>query len=95
MAGGEVCFQVFSVAQGRAADLPIQTDVGTSSIKECCIQVKALADTTGNDSKRNDVHTLLNFYNTNYYTSVTIFIQKLVGGVWTDRVKWCCSRSTK
>ena len=87
MAGGEVCFAVFTKSQDKRASLPTKTDVGVSGIKECCIQVKALAETSGSDIYKNDIHAILEFYDKNFYTDVTIFIQKLESGVWVDKVE--------
>lgn len=84
MAGGEVCFQLFSTASQRL-ERPTQTDVPQSSIKECCTSLKALATLSDIDPLKNDVHSLLEKYDANFYTNVTIFIQKLEAGVWVDK----------
>ena len=85
MAGGEVCFALFSRSSDKLST-PSRVDVPISSAKKCCTSLPALADLGGDDEFRNDRHSLLEKYDKNFYGLVSIIIQKEVAGVWTDQV---------
>lgn len=84
MAGGEVCFDLFTVSAQKLVR-PTKVDVGGSSIKQCCTTLNALAETVVTDELKNDTHSLLEKYDSNFYSFVSIIIQKLEVGVWVDK----------
>ena len=86
MAGGEVFYKLFTKVVEQATKVT-QTDVPAFKFRECCFSLPALADIAGTDYYRNDTHSLLAKYDKNYYTLVTIIIQKNVNGAWVDQVE--------
>jgi hypothetical protein len=87
MAGGEVCFQLFTkVIEQKARETP--TDVPAFSQRECCFQLPVFADLASpDDIYRNDKHSIIAKYDASFYSLVTIFIQKYVNGVWVDQIE--------
>ena len=87
MAGGEVCFQLFTkVIEQRRRETP--TDVPAFSQRECCFQLPVFADLASTDDiYRNDKHSIIAKYDASFYSLVTIFIQKYVNGVWVDQIE--------
>jgi len=87
MAGGEVCYQLFTkVVEAQKRETP--TDVPSFSQKECCFELPVFADLTApDDIYRNDKHSLIGKYDSSFFGLVTIFIQKYVGGSWVDQVE--------
>ena len=53
MAGGEVCFDLFTISAQKLVR-PTKVDVGGSSIKQCCTTLNALAETVVTDELKND-----------------------------------------
>lgn len=87
MAGGEVCFDIFSkvVPQFKTA---IPTDVPGFTLNECCFELPALVDAANpTDLFRNDQHAIIAKYDFQFFLDVTIFIQKFVGGTFADQVE--------
>ena len=87
MAGGDVCYKLFTkvVEQQRRETA---TDVPSFSQKECCFQLPVFADLASpNDIYRNDKHSIIGKYDYSFYGLVTIFIQKWIGGAWVDQVE--------
>lgn len=85
MAGGEVCFQVFTKVVPPKGVLT-KPDVPAFKLRECCFALPALADTGDADKYRNDKHSILGKYDKDLFTSVDIIIQKYVNGAWADQV---------
>ena len=86
MAGGEVCFQLFTkvIEQKRRET---STDVPAFSQRECCFQLPVFADLASpDDIYRNDKHSLIGKYDYSFFSDVTIFIQKWNGSAWVDEV---------
>lgn len=85
MAGGEVCFAIFNKVAPIAAR-ETRTDVPPFNKKECCFKLPVFADLAApDDIYRNDKHSIKKGYDSNYYTSVTMFVQKWVDGDWQDQ----------
>ena len=85
MAGGEVCYKLFTrVIEQQSIATP--TDIPSYSGFECCFTLPALADLAGTDIYRNDKHSILGKYDKSFYGLVTIYIQKLESGAWVDQV---------
>jgi hypothetical protein len=86
MAGGEVCFQVFTkVAEPIGAIT--RPDVPAFKLRECCFALPALADTSDADIYRNDKHSIIGKYDKDLYTTVVISLEKYVNGSWTEQVQ--------
>ena len=86
MAGGEVCFKLFTkvVEQQRRAT---KTDVPAFPQKECCFSLPVFADPSNSDDVyRNDKHSIIGKYDNNFFGLVRIVIQKYVNGAWEDQV---------
>ena len=87
MAGGEVCFQLFTkvIEQKRRET---STDVPAFSQRECCFQLPVFADLASpDDIYRNDKHSIIGKYDYSFFSVVTIFIQKWNGSAWVDEVE--------
>lgn len=84
MAGGEVCFKLFNRVVEPSA-LTTRTSVPAFKLKECCFSLPALANLVGSDYYENDQHTIYGKYDTNFYSLVTILIEKYVNGIWTQQ----------
>ena len=87
MAGGEVCFQLFTkvIEQKRRET---STDVPAFSQRECCFQLPVFADLASpDDIYRNDKHSIIAKYDYSFFSVVTIFIQKWNGSAWVDEVE--------
>jgi len=86
MSGGDVQFRVFKKVADTTRTVS-RLDIPTFALAECCFELPALAETTGTDEFKNDKHSILKRYDINVFTSVDLYIQKYVGGVWVDQVQ--------
>lgn len=87
MAGGDVFKQTFTrVVPQQKRETP--TDVPSFKFRECCFSLPVFADLLSpNDVYRNDKHTIIGKYDKNFYSTVSIYLQKYVNGSWADQAE--------
>lgn len=84
MAGGDVCKSTFTRVYEPSAKIE-RLDIPLFSQKECCFKLPVFAEPLiVTDDAKNDIHSVLKFYDKNLYLGVLMVLQKYENGDWVD-----------